>query len=231
MEHATGSPMGGATGTAARSLVIFDLDRTLLRDSSLATVARVAVRHRLISPLKLVAGLVRNARYAREGESGALVSYARDAVLGAIAGRTVEEVLVVVDASIERLVPRLRPSIVEALHRHLARGDRCVVLSASPHELVDRLARDLGAERGIGTRGEVVDGVCTGRLEGPFCHGDGKITRLRDELGDVDLSDAMFYTDSSSDLPLLALVGERVVVDPDDELRDVAEREGWTITA
>ncbi len=231
MEHATGSPTAGSTGTARRGLVIFDLDRTLLRDSSLATVARVALRHRLISPFKLVTGLVRNARYARVGESGTLVIYARDAVLGAIAGQSVDELHEVVDASIERLLPRLRPSIVDALRHHLARGERCIVLSASPHELVDRLARELGAERGIGTKGEVIDGVCTGRLDGPFCHGAGKIHRLRAELGDVDLTDAVLYTDSSSDLPLLALVGERVVVDPDDGLREIAERQGWTITA
>ena len=73
--------------------------------------------------------------------------------------------------------------------------------------------------------------MCTGRLDGPFCHGAGKIHRLRAELGDVDLTDAVLYTDSSSDLPLLALVGERVVVDPDDGLREIAERQGWTITA
>jgi HAD superfamily hydrolase (TIGR01490 family) len=211
--------------------VIFDLDRTLLRDSSLAIVARVALRHRLISPLKLLTGLIRNARYARVGESGALVTYARDAVLGAIAGRTVDDVLAVVEESTERLMPRLRPGIAQALADHLDRGERCIVVSASPHELVDRLARELGAERGIGTRGEVVDGVCTGRLDGPFCHGAGKVTRLRAELGDVDLGDAMFYTDSSSDLPLLDLVGERVVVDPDDELREIAERRGWAITS
>ncbi len=211
--------------------MIFDLDRTLLRDSSLATVARVAVRHRLISPSRLVVGLVRNARYARRGESGSLVRSARASVLETIAGRPVDELLAVVDESVERLLPRLRPTIVEALRTHLARGERCVVLSASPHELVDRLARELGAERGIGTRGEVVAGRCTGRLDGPFCHGEGKIVRLRAELGDVDLDRATFYTDSSSDLPLLGLVGERVVVDPDDALRTVADAEGWTITS
>ncbi|MEM8905431.1 MAG: HAD family hydrolase [Actinomycetota bacterium] len=231
MEHAAGSRTGASTGTAARGLVIFDLDRTLLRDSSLATVARVALRHRLISPYRLVSGLARNARYARRGESGALVAYARDAVLGAIAGRRVDQLVHVVDESVQRLLPRLRPTMVAALNGHLAAGDRCIVLSASPHELVDRLARELGAERGIGTRGEIVDGRCTGRLEGPFCHGEGKIVRLRAELGDVDLATSTFYTDSKSDLPLLGLVGERVIVDPDDELRSVALVQGWPITS
>lgn len=222
---------GSETATMGGALVVFDLDRTLLHDSSLATVARVAFRHRLISPWRVVGGLVRNARYARHGEHGDIASWARDTVLGTIAGRSVDELLAVVDESVELLVPRVRPSMQEALDTHLAAGDRCVVLSASPHELVDALARRLGAERGVGTKGEIVDGRCTGRLDGPFCHGEGKLVRLRAELGAVDLANATVYTDSSSDLPLLDVAGRRVAVDPDDRLRERAERDGWTITS
>lgn len=222
---------GSDTATVGGQLVVFDLDRTLLHDSSLATVARVALRHRLVTPWRVLVGLVRNARYARGGEHGDIAAWARDTVLGTIAGRSVDELLAVVDESIELLVPRLRPSMTAALAAHLDAGDRCIVLSASPHELVDALARRLGAERGVGTKGEIVDGRCTGRLDGPFCHGVGKLERLLAELGPVDLSTATVYTDSSSDLPLLDAAGRCVVVDPDDRLRARAERDGWTITS
>jgi HAD superfamily hydrolase (TIGR01490 family) len=231
MERRAPDPGGSDTATVGGRLVIFDLDRTLIHDSSLATVARVALRHRLISPWRALGGLVRNARYARHGEHGDIASWARDVVLGTIAGKSVDDLLAVVDESVELLVPRVRPSMVVALDAHLEAGDRCVVLSASPHELVDALARRLGAERGVGTEGEIVDGRCTGRLDGPFCHGVGKLERLRAELGAVDLSGATVYTDSSSDLPLLDAAGHRVVVDPDDQLRERAERDGWTITS
>lgn len=216
--------------TMGGHLVVFDLDRTLLCDSSLATLARVAFRHRLLSPWRVAVGLARNARYARTGEQGDIASWARDTALATIAGRSADELDAVIDESIELLVPKVRPSMRRRLDEHLAAGDRCVVLSASPHELVDRLARRLGAERGVGTRGEIVDGYCTGRLDGPFCHGAAKLSRLRVEIGPVDLRSATCYTDSASDLPLLEAVGRAVVVCPDDALRHLAEVRGWAIT-
>ena len=44
-----------------------------------------------------------------------------------------------------------------------------------------------------------------------------------------DLDDAIFYTDSHTDLPLLERVREAVCVNPDRKLRRVAERKGWRI--
>ena len=40
------------------------------------------------------------------------------------------------------------------------------------------------------------NGRFTGRLEGPFCHGPGKLARLWAELGTSDLSGATAYSDS-----------------------------------
>ncbi len=222
-------PGGRAAVEAAGRLALFDLDRTLLRDSSLATVALVAWRHDLVSFRRVARGLADNVRYARHGESGSMASHALDAVLATVAGRTVDDLVQVVDDALDRLERRVRPEMRAALQTHLDLGDRVVVLSASPQELVDALARRLGAERGIGTQGEILDGVCTGRLDGPFCHGQGKLVRLRHELGDVDLSEAWCYADSMSDLPLMALTGHPVAVSPDDRLRAEATRRDWAI--
>ena len=45
----------------------------------------------------------------------------------------------------------------------------------------------------------------------------------------VRLADCAFYSDSHSDLPMLAAVGRPVVVDPDPRLRRHARRAGWPI--
>ena len=105
------------------------------------------------------------------------------------------------------------------LDRHLAAGEFCVIVSASPQPLVEAAARALGAQRAVGTRAEVCDGRFTGRLEGPFCHGRGKLARLWVELGTADLSRATAYSDSVSDLPLLTASGRPVAVNPDRRLR------------
>ena len=61
-------------------------------------------------------------------------------------------------------------------------------------------------EGGIGTSYEVgPDGRYTGRLNGPFVYGEGKVEamqRFADEHG-IDLEDSYAYSDSVSDLPML----------------------------
>ena len=104
-----------------------------------------------------------------------------------------------------------------------------MVVSASPQELVDVAVRALGAHRGVGTRLEIVDGRFTGRLEGAFCHGRGKLARLWSDLGTADLGDASAYSDSASDLPLLSAAGRPVAVNPDRRLRRAAQVAGWPV--
>jgi len=65
----------------------------------------------------------------------------------------------------------------------------------------------------------------------PMCYGAGKVARaerLARERG-FSLSDATFYSDSITDLPLLERAGEAVVVNPDGRLRRVARRRGWSV--
>jgi phosphoserine phosphatase len=128
-----------------------------------------------------------------------------------------------------RLVGEMSPSARMLVHRHLLAADFCVVLSASPQELVDAVVYGLGAHRGVGTRVEVVDGHLTGELVGPFCYGGGKLERLRMELGDVELEAAWAYADSMSDLPLLERAAHAVAVRPDRSLRRIARERSWPI--
>ncbi len=59
---------------------------------------------------------------------------------------------------------------------------------------------------GIGTVSEIVDGVYTGQLAGPFCYAEGKVEAI-EELArweGFDLGQCYAYSDSASDLPMLA---------------------------
>ena len=104
-------------------------------------------------------------------------------------------------------------------------------MSAAPQEIVEPLAHSLGMTSGIGTRSDVVDGVYTGELDGPFCYGEGKVQAMR-EIADwqgYDLSQCYAYSDSASDLPMLEAVGHPVAVNPDGKLERHARRHGWPI--
>ena len=123
----------------------------------------------------------------------------------------------------------MSPAARALVDQHLSAGHFCLVLSASPQEVVDVVTERLGLHPGIGTRAEVRDGHYTGGLEGDLCYGSGKLVRLRESIGLVDLGDAWAYADSSSDRPLLDAVGHPVAINPDRGLRRHANRHGWPV--
>ncbi|MBO6752964.1 MAG: HAD-IB family hydrolase, partial [Spongiibacter sp.] len=59
----------------------------------------------------------------------------------------------------------------------------------------------------------------------------GKVIRLQRWLREngETLAGSYFYSDSHNDLPLLEQVDHPVAVDPDDRLREAANRAGWPI--
>jgi hypothetical protein len=61
--------------------------------------------------------------------------------------------------------------------------------------------------------------------------GPGKVEAMREvaEQDGIDLEGSYAYTDSFTDMPMLELVGNPVVVNPDRELREAAEENDWPI--
>jgi phosphatidylglycerophosphatase C len=113
---------------------------------------------------------------------------------GSRADRTKEELFrrVMAGTAVERLeevgasygrdhvARNLRSEVRERLEWHARRGDRVVVVSASPEVYVGVAARWLGADGVVATRLEVgADGRVTGRYDGANCRGDEKLRRLR----------------------------------------------------
>ncbi|HVM06567.1 MAG TPA: HAD family hydrolase [Acidimicrobiales bacterium] len=210
-------------------LAVFDLDRTLLPGSSLFELGRVLADRGVIDRTVVARHALVAAVFARRGLPDSRIERVRDRVLAASADRDGDQLASVAREVGVRLASGAHPAARWLIDRHHAAGDVCVVLSASPQELVEAVGAGLGADRSIGTRVEVVGGRLTGRLDGAFCHGSGKLERLRDELGEVDLDRAVAYADSGSDLPLLAACGHPVAVNPDRRLRDAAAAGGWPV--
>lgn len=210
-------------------LAVFDLDRTLLPGSSLMLLAQALQRAGVLSRRHLLAYAARDAAFARRGEGGSTAARILAGLLGTVAGQEAAPVLEVAGTLGEELAGAAYPAGRRLLEQHLGAGDFCVVVSAGPRELVEVAARALGAHRAVGTRAEVLDGRFTGRLDGPFCHGRGKLARLWIDLGTADLSEAAAYSDSASDLPLLRAAGRPVAVNPDRHLRKVAAAAGWPV--
>ena len=70
----------------------------------------------------------------------------------------------------------------------------------------------------------------TGSLEF-YAYGEQKAHAIRElaERHELDLTASYAYSDSITDAPMLAAVGNPVAVNPDRELRRLAEEQGWEV--
>jgi HAD superfamily hydrolase (TIGR01490 family) len=128
------------------------------------------------------------------------------------------------------ILPRIYPEMLDEVHEHQDAGRATFIVSAAGNGVVEALAGVLGMEGGIGTRYEVgADGNFTGRFDGPFVYGPGKVEAMQSFAGahGIDLGASYAYSDSLSDLPMLRAVGNPVAVNPDPPLAAIAKAEGW----
>jgi HAD superfamily hydrolase (TIGR01490 family) len=207
----------------------FDLDRTLIRRSSVLALAPSFQRYGLISRRDLAKSAFWQLLFVLRGASAARVKSAAEDGMTVLNGFSVEEMQHLVGDAME---PVLRPLVyAEPLHlvqQHRERGEKVYVVSATLQEIVEHIADDLGFDGAIGSTCEIVDGVYTGRTI-RAAHGEGKASALRALAAaeDIDLAASTAYSDSYSDVPFLEAVGHPVAANPDRRLRRIARLRGW----
>lgn len=209
----------------------FDLDRTLISGSSVYTFGRVAWRNDLVPTAELLDDAWKALTFRLRGSTDDRVDAVRDRILKAIKGARVEELEALGDEIIPHLLERVRNEAQGFLDLHIEAERDTYMVTASPIEIVARLAEELGMTGAIATVAEIVDGRYTGRLAAPFCYGEGKaiaIAQLAQEKG-YDLERSYAYSDSVSDLPMMEIVGHPVAVNPDRALERIARSRGWPI--
>jgi phosphatidylglycerophosphatase C len=110
----------------------------------------------------------------------------------------------------------IRGGALDALRRHQVRGDRTILLSASPDIYVSEIAARLGFSQWLSTSCERnARGCLTGRLSGANCYGVEKLRRLKEEIGQYRSQlQVVVYADHPSDLALMTWADEAVLVNP-----------------
>ena len=226
--HANGASPYPTVGSAA---AFFDLDRTLISGSS-AFVLAIAARK---------AGLVATSQFVRDAGSAVAFRFSgasddtshgvRDRILGAVRGVRVDDLVALNIDIVPKLMDKVRPEAMRLIDTHRHAGRATYIVSASPIELVEPLAKALGMTAGIGTRSEIVDGVYTGELAAPFCYGPGKVAAMEEiaRWEGLELDRCWAYSDSASDLPMMHAVGHPVAVNPDAKLERIAAEQGWPV--
>ena len=216
-----------------QAAAFFDLDRTLIRRSSVLALAPSFRARGLISRTDLAKSVFWQVLFVLRGASAERVRLAAEDGMSMLAGFSVAEMQQLVGDAME---PVLRPLVYaeprRLVQRHRERGEKVYVVSATLQEIVEHIAEDLGFDGAIGSTCEIVDGVYTGKsLRG--AHGEGKAEALH-ELAvaqELDLDASTAYSDSYSDVPFLEAVGFPVAVNPDRRLRRIARLRGWPTLA
>jgi HAD superfamily hydrolase (TIGR01490 family) len=130
-------------------------------------------------------------------------------------------------------VDTVREETLGLLRWHQKEGHTIILMSGGFQPFLQEVGNLLGINNTIGTDLEEVDDCYTGRLAGPFCHGDNRVRLVRhfiESAGlNVNLSSSYSYGDRFHDIPTMNIVGHPVAVYPDEGLLTYAKEKGWTV--
>ncbi|MCK5121929.1 MAG: HAD family hydrolase [Methylococcales bacterium] len=212
------------------SLAIFDLDNTLISDDSDYLWGQFLVDQGIVDKDLYEEANIKFYEDYKQGELD-IVEFL-DFSLAPLAKNDPEQLFKWREQFIEQIIKpiQLKPAI-RLVNKHRFKGDTVMVITATNRFVTEPIAKLFGIDILLATTPEVVDGRYTGKFEGTPCFQEGKVTLLNEwlENSSETLENSSFYSDSHNDLSLLKLVDNPVAVDPDDQLRDYAEQEGWAI--
>lgn len=128
------------------------------------------------------------------------------------------------------VMPAIYPELLEKLEEQREQGHFLILASASPEFYVREIGRELGFDLTLGT--VVRTGPFFPDLENH--KGAAKVARLKEVLPASYFENGQLvgchgYTDSTADLPMLALCQCATVVNPSPALAALASQNGWEI--
>jgi HAD superfamily hydrolase (TIGR01490 family) len=222
-----------ATPPDLEAAAFFDVDNTVMQGASIFHLARGLHRRRFFTTRDILGAAWKQAYFRFVGvEDPEHVAEARTSALAFISGHPVTELQDLSEEIFDEVMARrIWPGTRALAQRHLDQGQRVWLVTAAPVEIASIIAHRLGLTGALGTVSEHVDGIYTGRLVGEMLHGPAKavaVAALAEREG-LDLARCSAYSDSYNDLPMLELVGDPCVVNPDSRLREHARRRGWRV--
>lgn len=214
------------------SAAFFDLDKTIIAKSSTLAFAGQLSRAGMLSRRTMLKAGLAQAYYSMFGADHDQMEKVREELGHLTKGWDREEVEQLVKETVDEVVsPLVFAEALAIIDEHRRSGRKVVVISSSPQEIVAPLGVYLGVDEVIGTRPAVdADGKYTGAVEF-YAYAEGKAVAIRQmaERDGLDLMECYAYSDSATDLPMLEAVGHPVAVNPDNDLRQVAESRDWLI--
>lgn len=211
----------------------FDVDNTMMMGASIFHFARGLAAKKYFDTSDLAGFAWQQMKFRLGGkESRTGMDSSRELALSFVSGRSVHELVTLGEEIYDEL---MADKIWEGTRRladeHLRAGQRVWLVTATPVELAQIIARRLGLTGALGTVAGSSDGVYTGRLVGELLHGKAKAHAVRALAAreGLDLRRCTAYSDSANDVPMLSVVGKAVAINPDQGLREIARARGWEV--
>jgi len=210
----------------------FDLDKTVIAKASMVAFSRPLHRAGMLSRRMMLRAAWGQILYAQFGATPEKLEKLRESVLQLTKGWDQAEISAIVRESLGDIIePIVYDEALDRIRQHQSWGHRVFIVSASPEEVVAPIAQLLGVDEAIATRAELDEhGRYSGRTE-RYVYADEKVVAILDVAGrdGLDLDHCWAYSDSATDIPMLAAVGHPVAVNPDRELARVARERGWLV--
>lgn len=211
----------------------FDVDNTMVQGASIVHFARGLAARKYFKTSDLVDVAWKQVKFRVTGkESSTDMASGKEKALAFIAGRSTAELAALGEEIYDEIIAdKIWPGTRALAQMHLDAGQQVWLVTATPVELAQVIAKRLGLTGALGTVAESVDGTFTGRLVGDILHGLGKAHAVRTLAirEGLNLKRCTAYSDSHNDVPMLSLVGTAVAINPDSDLREVAKNRGWEI--
>ena len=214
-----------------RKLVIFDLDNTILNGDSDYSWINFLINENYVDKYEYEK---RNQYFYDQYYEGNLdYDEWAEFALSTMKGKTPFDLEELLSKFLSTVIePMINIYALRLLHNHHHDNDIMLLASATNSVLVEPIARRLGFENIVATEVEIIDGVYTGKVNGQPALGQGKLTKVEEWAAQnniKDFKDAIFYSDSINDLPLLSEVGVPIAVNPDDQLRNLSIKNNWEV--
>ena len=213
-----------------KKIAFFDLDGTLVTCQTQQQLARVLRTQRILSERQAAEiflwfvlykiGLVRESIQIRRR------------VYKVFALRSKEEVDNLIKLTFEQYIkPEINKSLSSYLVKHKQNGDLLICVSGTLNNFCQLVCQELAINEYHGTELKIVNGCYTGEWENEILEGEAKaifVRKLTERRG-FKLEDCYAYCDSTTDEPLLEIVGHPVVVSGDKKLLTKAVTRNWQV--
>jgi HAD superfamily hydrolase (TIGR01490 family) len=205
---------------------IFDVDKTIVKNTSAWYFLRQALSERLIRFSQVRRLLMDCLKYAFGRPN---MNFIEDAVkhLKGIEKKKLDQAA---QNCFERyIMPNIYADAARLISEALGRNERVVFATASLGTIIQPLEKFLVTDSSIASALEFQDGKTTGRGSSLFGAKKKDAVQAWLEENRLPPGEACFYSDSYTDIPLLEYCGRPVAVNPDRILRQEAKKRGWEI--